>query len=234
MTDLSREMLALNRRAQWGEEAGPACAFTVCNVRRLPFSDGTFDLVVGFDTLHHVYEYEHGLSEIARVLKPGGLCVVKEPHRDAYRFIALICDLLVGLDRRWLPLAGLTASDRQRLTRWAQHIRTLIRLEEENDSAAVQDLDDKYYLSPRVLARRTVAAGFARFSECNVFDTTRAFDSRPGVWYRPILLDTFRSLGISRRGLSWMERSLRSLDDAIGDRLLAHFPVNSVFLFWKG
>lgn len=31
-----------------------------------------------------------------------------------------------------------------------------------------------------------------------------------------------------------MEGSLHSLDDAIGDHLVAHFPLNAVFLLWKG
>ena len=43
------------------------------DVTRLPFSDGSFDVVTSFLMLHHVIRWQDALDEVARVLRPGGL-----------------------------------------------------------------------------------------------------------------------------------------------------------------
>ena len=45
----------------------------------LDFSAGFFDTSVNIAVLHHIPNVSHVLSEIFRVLKPGGICLVKEP-----------------------------------------------------------------------------------------------------------------------------------------------------------
>ena len=42
---------------------------------RLPFEDGSFDTVLSFLMLHHVIEWERTVTEVARVLRPGGAFV---------------------------------------------------------------------------------------------------------------------------------------------------------------
>ena len=49
------------------------------DVRKLPYADGAFDAIVSFSTLDHfesVAELDAGLSELARVLSPGGRLLV--------------------------------------------------------------------------------------------------------------------------------------------------------------
>ena len=46
--------------------------FRVGDVSELPFADGEFDLVVSFETIEHVADPEHALSEFARVLGDQG------------------------------------------------------------------------------------------------------------------------------------------------------------------
>jgi SAM-dependent methyltransferase len=58
----------------------------------LPFENETFDLIIAKDTLHHFSDTDKALSEISRVLKPGGLFIVSEPYwsllgRFIFRFI---------------------------------------------------------------------------------------------------------------------------------------------------
>ena len=45
----------------------------------LPFADGTFDLVVCTETLEHVRDVQLFLSEVRRVLEPGGRLFVTTP-----------------------------------------------------------------------------------------------------------------------------------------------------------
>ena len=71
--DLDPAMIERTRanayRARDGEERRPS--FLVGDVAALPFPDGTFDLVVSTMSMHHWADPTAGLTEIARVLRPG-------------------------------------------------------------------------------------------------------------------------------------------------------------------
>ncbi len=62
-------------------EAGPraAAAAVTADATRLPFPDGTFDRVIASEVLEHVPEDLRALSEITRVLRPGGIAAVTVP-----------------------------------------------------------------------------------------------------------------------------------------------------------
>jgi ubiquinone/menaquinone biosynthesis C-methylase UbiE len=49
----------------------------------LPFRDGAFDAVFDFGVLHHVPDWRRAVSEIRRVLKPGGRFLFEEVTRAA-------------------------------------------------------------------------------------------------------------------------------------------------------
>ena len=82
-----------------------------CDVRRLPFDDGTFDAVLGAHLLEHLPDPLAGLSEMSRVLRPGGLLVVVVTRRDfagallhlRWRYDGVDQDRLV----RWMGEVGL-------------------------------------------------------------------------------------------------------------------------------
>jgi SAM-dependent methyltransferase len=64
----------------------------VCDVHHLPFADGAFANVVGIDVLHHFARPGAALFEIARLLRPGGRCLLIEPWAGSlgwlvYRFL---------------------------------------------------------------------------------------------------------------------------------------------------
>ena len=63
--------------------------WVACDVRSLPFGSCTFDLVVSDSTLDHLattQEIEGALSELARILSPGGTMVltIDNPHNITY------------------------------------------------------------------------------------------------------------------------------------------------------
>lgn len=49
----------------------------------LPFRDGTFDAITSGETLEHLDDDEAAISELSRVVKPGGMCVVTVPALES-------------------------------------------------------------------------------------------------------------------------------------------------------
>lgn len=49
------------------------------SVYELPYPDARFDLVVSFSTFEHLHRYELALSEVRRVLRPGGFFLLGMP-----------------------------------------------------------------------------------------------------------------------------------------------------------
>ena len=70
LTDASAGMVA-EAGAQL-ENALHRFTFAVADARQLPFEDGSFDAVIANHMLYHVPNLPQALSEVRRVLKPGG------------------------------------------------------------------------------------------------------------------------------------------------------------------
>ncbi|MBI4870551.1 MAG: methyltransferase domain-containing protein [Candidatus Riflebacteria bacterium] len=88
----------------------------------LPFAAGTFDVVTSFDVIEHVPHPDRLLAEIARVLKPGGRCLVYAISRqNQYTWHAFL--RLATLGRMGQDVAGGHHPDRFLLPadvrRWA-------------------------------------------------------------------------------------------------------------------
>ena len=81
--DPAAGMLAQGRRM--AAERGIAnAAWVRAEAERLPFQDRTFDLVVSRTAAHHFADLDQACREWARVLRPGGRCVVSDlaGHED--------------------------------------------------------------------------------------------------------------------------------------------------------
>ncbi len=57
--------------------------FELCSVLDLKYKDNSFDRIVLFDVLHHIPEYMKAVSEMHRVLKPGGYAIIWEGSETA-------------------------------------------------------------------------------------------------------------------------------------------------------
>lgn len=54
------------------------------DARRLPLSNGSIDAVVSFETIEHFFEHDEFVTEVKRVLRPGGRLILSSPERDVY------------------------------------------------------------------------------------------------------------------------------------------------------
>ena len=68
------------------QELYPNCAFMKGDACALPFSAGSFDVAVSFETIEHLSDAASFLDSCLRVLRPGGLLVISTPNREVSRF----------------------------------------------------------------------------------------------------------------------------------------------------
>ena len=71
--DLSTEMLKIAHN-----KLGDKATFLAAEAQSLPFGSGSFDIVISCNSFHYWRRPEQCLSEIGRVLKPGGRIVITD------------------------------------------------------------------------------------------------------------------------------------------------------------
>ena len=58
----------------------------VADAELLPFAEGSFDLVYSHGVLHHTPDTQRAISEVHRVLKPGGTAMIMLYHKNSYNY----------------------------------------------------------------------------------------------------------------------------------------------------
>jgi ubiquinone/menaquinone biosynthesis C-methylase UbiE len=142
-TDLSPGMLeTLSANAQ---RLGLDVETVSADAERLPFADGSFDLVLGHAVLHHIPDLRRAFGEFARVLTPGGtLLFAGEPSRYG--------DRLAGIPKR---LASAVAP----LWRRALRARPAPPAEGDAPDAALESVVDVHAFAPGELRELAQGAG---------------------------------------------------------------------------
>lgn len=78
--DISEEMIRYCR----SRYRRPNLEFQVMDAADLKFPDNSFDAVISFETIEHIYQPELFLSGLKRVLKPEGMLVISTPNKAVY------------------------------------------------------------------------------------------------------------------------------------------------------
>ncbi len=93
----SATITGIDQEEEWVERAraravelglGARCHYRVGTAEDLPFEDGSFDLVTCQTLLMHVADVRSTITEMLRVLRPGGRLLLVEPNNVAQQFIA--------------------------------------------------------------------------------------------------------------------------------------------------
>jgi ubiquinone/menaquinone biosynthesis C-methylase UbiE len=85
MTDIDFRMVALAKNRVSDKTPPPMIRLSVADAARLPFRGEVVHAVFGFGFLHHVPAWREGLSEIHRVLEPGGIYYFEEYYPSLYQ-----------------------------------------------------------------------------------------------------------------------------------------------------
>ncbi len=142
-TDISPGMLATLRAN--AKRLGLEVRTEQVDAERLPFDDGSFDLVLGHAVLHHIPHLDRAFAEFARVLAPGGTVLFAgEPSRYG--------DRLAGVPKR---AAGRLAP----LWRRAIGARATASADETGGDASLEGFVDVHAFAPGELARSARDAG---------------------------------------------------------------------------
>jgi demethylmenaquinone methyltransferase / 2-methoxy-6-polyprenyl-1,4-benzoquinol methylase len=101
--DIAGEMLAVGREKVARKGLGGVISFREADAEHIPFPDHSFDAVTVAFGVRNYENLEQGLSEMRRVMKPGGLMLILEfshperfPFRQVYGFYS----------RHLIPLFG--------------------------------------------------------------------------------------------------------------------------------
>ncbi|HEX6338727.1 MAG TPA: methyltransferase domain-containing protein [Jiangellaceae bacterium] len=150
VTDISPGMVEAAKRN--AERLGFTIEGRTADAERLPYEDGTFDIVVGHAVIHHLPDVEQAFREMLRVLRPGGrLVICGEPTRYG-DFVAR------RLSRAtWWATTRVTHL-RFVKDRWA---RPQQELDESSRAAALESVVDLHTFDPDELARTVERAGAA-------------------------------------------------------------------------
>lgn len=148
-----------------GVDLDPACLVgqaretRVADMRRLPFEEGSFAAAVAVQSIEHVPDADRAVSEMVRVLEPGGVAVLVTPNRltfarpdeiiDPYHYVEYDPDELRALCSPFfadVELHGLFGSARYRALVAAERVKL--------DRLLAKDPLRVRRLVPRALRRR--------------------------------------------------------------------------------
>lgn len=163
-------------------EAGPGVDVVLQDAYSIPVGDGSVDVVMSGQMLEHCAHFWRVFTEIARVLKPGGLAFINAPsagpiHRypvDCYRFYPDAYQALADwaglrlvhcwMDRRgpWCDLVGVfqKGGDLQKLTAPPEAVRMPVEDTPHSDPAAEVTAGQRPYLEALADIHAEVAPKF--------------------------------------------------------------------------
>jgi ubiquinone/menaquinone biosynthesis C-methylase UbiE len=148
--------------------------FRTADAEKLDYADESFDLVYSHGVLHHTPDTRAAISEIHRVLRPGGRAVVMLYHRDSYNYRINISLLRRAGARLLKSDSGINLIHRltgEPLTSLREHAQLMKAQEEiylKPDEFLNQNTDGAGNPLARVYSRREAQELFKAFREVRV------------------------------------------------------------------
>lgn len=148
VTDISSGMVRTAVRQ--ARDLGLDVVGAVGDGESLPITTGSCDLVVGHAVLHHIPDVERAMTEVLRILRPGGVFVITGEPTQRGDYVARRLSRLT-----WWVTSRVTQSPILR-DRWARPPQELV---ESSEAAALESVVDLHTFDPDELARTCLRVG---------------------------------------------------------------------------
>ena len=125
-TDITDNAVKLTKML--AEEAGVNIKVVQASADKLPFKDDAFDLLYSYGTLHHIPDVDKAMSEIHRVLRPGGTVMAMLYNRDSLLYaysIIYLHGILHDIGDGWLMgslLGNTLLTEDELISRYSERI----------------------------------------------------------------------------------------------------------------
>jgi len=77
-------------RVKTAQKLFPDLAITVADIRKMPFEDNSFDIIICSEVLEHVDGFGKAIEEIKRCIKPEGNIILSFPNENIVAFGRLL------------------------------------------------------------------------------------------------------------------------------------------------
>jgi ubiquinone/menaquinone biosynthesis C-methylase UbiE len=156
--DISPGMLEVCREN--AHKLGITVHLEQADAERLPYDDGSFDMVIGHAVLHHLPDLDASLGEIYRVLKPGGKCVIAgEPTVRGHQLARAAKAISSWGIKAYARCGGRLGKRRVELRR---NFPSSSQEAEDHELQELEHVVDIHNFRPRELCDRARRAGFSK------------------------------------------------------------------------
>jgi ubiquinone/menaquinone biosynthesis C-methylase UbiE len=225
-TDMSIPLLRSLKDHRDRHYADRSCLVVQMNAEEIVFESGSFDLVVGAALLHHVLDPVRTLSEVARVLKPGGSAFFFEPFEGGNLVLAMLLRHMLHANE------GKAAADRL-APDVAQFFASLchdfaFRKGVDKTNPHYGEIDDKWFFTKAYLRNAAGAAGFRDLAVYPLHRLENMFSDQVATALR-------LGLGKDRNCLPpWATTCLQELDEHFSPEFRKELIIEGGIILGKG
>jgi ubiquinone/menaquinone biosynthesis C-methylase UbiE len=220
-SDLSKELLAMLKRAVSERGLVRSCALLQLNAEELDFQPSSFDLVVGASILHHLLSPDRTIEGCARVLKKGGHAIFFEPFEIGIMILRLVYNAILDDPRsRALPV-DVTNFLRGMIRDWD------VRKGRDKSSPLYLQVDDKWLFTRKYFQELAERYGFSRCTIYPLHPTERQFENHA-------LNDLRLVTGRGREALpEWALRMIQQCDLCFSDEVRSDLLISGCIILEK-
>ena len=161
-TDISVRFLRDLRARTAGLSVQPL--LYAADANHLPFSDDTFDAVLGNSVLHHFLDYPSTLAQTFRLLRKGGIAVFFEPIATGNGYIGMLVKMMLSIESEF-QMKVFTRQERKKMSSLVAHPLILKRNKAKRNW--LKTIEDKYVFDTIQLAQLAREIGFREFRALN-------------------------------------------------------------------